>query len=168
MIDPLSFFSHPSHVWLLATPWIARPLCPSPSPKVCSSSCPLHWWCHPTISSSDALFFCPQSFPAWETFPMSQLFSSDDQNTGVSASASALPMSNSGWISLKIDWFHLFAVQETLRSLFHHHSSKASVPQCSASFMIQLSQLFVTLEDYSLDYTDLCQQSNVSAFQHTV
>ena len=77
-------------------------------------------------------------------------------------------LQNSGWISLKIDWFHLFAVQETLRSLFHHHSSKASVPQCSASFMIQLSQLFVTLEDYSLDYTDLCQQSNVSAFQHTV
>ena len=42
-----------------------RPLCPSPSPKVCPSSCPLHQWCHPAISSSDALFFCPQSFPAY-------------------------------------------------------------------------------------------------------
>ena len=42
-----------------------RPLCPSPSPEVCPSSCPSHWWCHPAISSSDALFsFCPQSFPA--------------------------------------------------------------------------------------------------------
>ena len=51
-----------------------RPLCPSPSPKVCPNSCPLHWWCHPAISSSDALFsFCPQSFPASGTFPVSQL-----------------------------------------------------------------------------------------------
>ena len=49
-----------------------RPLCPSPSPEVCPSSCPLHQWCHPAISSSDALFsFCPQSFPASGTFPMS-------------------------------------------------------------------------------------------------
>ena len=51
-----------------------RPLCPSPSPKVCPNSCPLHWWCHPAISSSDALFsFCPWSFPASGTFPMSWL-----------------------------------------------------------------------------------------------
>ena len=50
----------------------ARPLCPSPSPKVCRSQCPSHWWCHPAISSSDALFsFCPQSFPASGTFPVS-------------------------------------------------------------------------------------------------
>ena len=66
----------------------ARPLCPSPSPGVCLSSYPLHWWCHPVISSSGALFFfCPQSFPASGTFPMSQLLASDDQNTGVSTSA---------------------------------------------------------------------------------
>ena len=50
----------------------ARPPCPSPSPKVCPSSCPLHQWCHPAISSSNTLFsFCPQSFPASGTFPMS-------------------------------------------------------------------------------------------------
>ena len=53
---------------------------------------------------------------------MSRLFTSDDQNTGVSASASVLPM-----ISLKIDWFDLFALQGTLRSLLQHHSSKASI-----------------------------------------
>ena len=48
-----------------------RPPCPSPSPKLCPSSCPLHWWWHPAISSSDALFsFCPQSFPASGTFPI--------------------------------------------------------------------------------------------------
>ena len=76
----------------------ARPPCPSPSPKVCPSSCPLHQWCHPAISSSDALFSsCPQSFPASGTFSMSQLFASNDQNTGVSASASVFPMSIQGW-----------------------------------------------------------------------
>ena len=62
-------------------------LCPSPSPGVCPSSCPLHLWCHPAISSSDTLFsFWPQSFPASGTFSVSQLFASDDQNPGVSAS----------------------------------------------------------------------------------
>ena len=72
----------------------ARPPYPSPSPKVCPSSCLLSWWCHPAISSSDALFsFCPQSIPASRTFPMSQLFTSDDQNTWASASASVLPAS---------------------------------------------------------------------------
>ena len=77
-----------------------RPPCLSPSPEVYPSSCPF-MWCHPAISSSDALFsFCPQSFPASGTFPVSQLFASDDQNTG--ASASVLPMSIQGWFSLKL------------------------------------------------------------------
>ena len=75
----------------------ARPLCPSPSPRVYPSSCPLHQWCCPAISSSDAFSFCPQSFPVSGTFPMSQLFASDDQNIGVSASASVLPTSIQGW-----------------------------------------------------------------------
>ena len=67
---------------------------------VCPSSCPLHWWCHPAISSSDALFsFCPQSFPVSGTFPMSQLFESGGQNTG--ASASVLPTSIQGWFPLR-------------------------------------------------------------------
>ena len=62
----------PSHVWLFVTPWTAacQASFPSPSPGVCPSSCSLHQWCHPAISSSDALFpFCPQSFPASGTFP---------------------------------------------------------------------------------------------------
>ena len=68
---------------------LIRPPCPSPSPRVFPSSCSLHWWCHPAISCSDTLFsFCPQSFPASGTFPMSSLFASDDQNTGASALAS--------------------------------------------------------------------------------
>ena len=100
-----------------------RPPCPSPSPKVCPSSCPLHRRCHLAISSSDTLFsFCPQSFPGSGTFPMSQLFILGDQNTRVSASASDLSNEYSWLISLKIDWFDLLAVQGTLRNLFQHHS----------------------------------------------
>ena len=84
----------------------ARPPCPSPSPGVCPSSCSLNPWCSPAISSSDALFsFCPQSFPASGTFPMSRLFTSDDQNTGASASASVLPMSIQCWSFLWLTGF---------------------------------------------------------------
>ena len=80
-----------------------RPPYPSSSPKICPSSCPLHWWCHLAISSSKTLFsFCPQSFPASVTFPMSRLFASDDQNTGVSTSASVLPTSFQGWFPLRL------------------------------------------------------------------
>ena len=74
----------------------ARLPCPSLTPWACSGSCPLHQWCHPTISSSDTLF-CPQAFPASGTFPVSQLFTSGDQNTGASASASVLPVNIQGW-----------------------------------------------------------------------
>ena len=79
------------------------PPCPSPSPRVCPSSRSLHRWCHPAVSSSDTLFsFCPQSFPASRTFPVSQLFASDDQTYGPSASASILPMSIQGCFSLRL------------------------------------------------------------------
>ena len=107
----------------------ARPPCPSPFPSgVCRSSCSLHWWCHPVISSSDALFsFCPQSFPASETFPVSWLWASDDQNIGALALAIRSYNEHSGLISLKIDWFDLLAVQRTFRSLLQHHNWKASI-----------------------------------------
>ena len=76
---------------------------PSPSPEVCSRSCPLRWWCHPTISSSITLFsFCPQSFPASGTFPMSRSFTSGDQNTGASVLASVVPMSIQCWFPLRL------------------------------------------------------------------
>ena len=72
-------------------------------PEVCPSSCPLHWSCHPYNSSFDALFsFCPKSFSASGTFPMSQLFISGDQNTGVLASASVLPLSIQAWFLLRL------------------------------------------------------------------
>ena len=79
----------------------ARLPCPSPTPGVYSNSCPLSWWCHPTISSSDVPFSsCLQSFPASGSFPMSQFFTSGSQSTGVSASASVLPMNIQDWFSL--------------------------------------------------------------------
>ena len=68
-----------SHVQLFATHELqhTRPPCPSPTPRVYSNSCPLSWWCHPTVSSSVVPFFsCLQSFPASGSFPMSQFFSS--------------------------------------------------------------------------------------------
>ena len=69
----------------------ARPPCPSPAPGVHSNSCPSSRWCHPAISSSVVPFSCPQSLPASESFPMSQLFAWGSQSTGVSALASFLP-----------------------------------------------------------------------------
>ena len=74
-----------------------RPPCPSPSLRVCASSCPLSWWCHPTISSSVTPFsFCPQSFPVPGSFPLSQLFTSGGQSIG----ASVHPMNIQGWFPL--------------------------------------------------------------------
>ena len=79
----------------------ARPPCPSLSPKVHSNSCPSSWWRHPAISSSVVPFSsCPQSLPASESFPMSQLFAWGGQSIGVSASASVLPVNTQDWTPL--------------------------------------------------------------------
>ena len=89
-----------SRVRLFAIPWIvvARPPCPSPSPGVHSDSHPSSQWCHPAISSSVVPFSsCPQSLPASESFPMSQLVSWSGQSTGVSVLASFLPKCTQGW-----------------------------------------------------------------------
>ena len=75
--------------------------CPSPTPGPCSNSCPSSQWCHPTISSSVALFsICLQSFPASASFPMSWLFTLGGQSIGASASASVLPMNIQDWFLL--------------------------------------------------------------------
>ena len=80
----------------------ARPPCPSPAPGVHSNSCPSSQWCHPAISTSVVPFSsCPQSLPASESFPMSQLFAWGSQSIGVSALASVLPMNTQDWSPLK-------------------------------------------------------------------
>ena len=156
---------------------------PLPSPGVCPSSCPLNQWCHPTISSSVALFFCPQSFPASGSFPMSQLFTSGGQSIGASPSVSVLPMNSQDWFPLlffsiyffkkykfiyfnwrliTFDWLDLLAVQGTL-----HECSPA--PQFeSILYGLALTSIHDFWKNHSLDYTDLCWQSNVSAFEYVL
>ena len=87
----------------------ARPPCPSPIPGDYSNSCPLSQWCHPTISSSVLPFSsCPQFFPASGSFQGSQLFASNAQSTGVSASTSVLPMNTQDWSPFRwTGWFSL-------------------------------------------------------------
>ena len=116
--------------------------CPSPTPRVCSNSIPLSQWCHPTISSSVVPFSSSlQSFPASGSFPISQFFASGGQKYW---SFSISPSNEySGFISFRINWFDISAIQGTLESLLQHNS-KASVVQHSAFFMVQLSHPYMT------------------------
>ena len=124
--------------------------CASPSPGACSNPCTSSRWYHPTILSSVIPFSsCLQSFPASGSFPVSQFFASGGQSIGVSASAS-LSNEYSGLISFRMDWFDLLAVQGPLESLLQHHSSKASILQCSAFFIVQL---WYSLHDYWKNHT---------------
>ena len=125
-------------------PQHARPPCLPPTPRVYPHSCPLSRWRNPTISSSVVPFSsCLQSFPAPGSFPMSQLFSSGGQSVGVSALASVLPMNTQGWSPL--GWTGWISLQSKgLKGLLQHHSSKASILWCSAFFIVQLSQSYVT------------------------
>ena len=103
-------------------------------------------WCHPTISSSVVPFSsCLQSFPASESFQMSQFFTSDSQSIGVSSFSISPSNEYSGLISSRMDWLDLLAVQETLNSLLQYHSSKASILWHSAFFMVPLSHPYMTI-----------------------
>ena len=122
----------------------ARLPCPLPTPGVYSNSCPLSWWCHPTISSSVIPFSShPQSFPASGSFPMSQLFASSGQSIGISASTSVLPVifrTDFLWDGLVGSPCCPRDSQESSPT----HSSKASILQCSAFFIVQLSHPHMT------------------------
>ena len=121
----------------------ARFCCPSPTPVVYSNLCSLSWWCHPTVSFSVIPFSsCPQSLPASESFPMSQLFAWGGQSIRVSALASVLPMNTqnwsplgwTGWISLQskglsrvfsnttVQKHQLFGAQLSSQSNSHIHT----------------------------------------------
>ena len=120
-----------------------RPPCLSPTPGVHPNPCPLSRWCHPTISSSVIPFsYCPQSFLASGSFQMSQLLASGGQSIGASASTSV--NEHTGLISFRMHWLGLLAVQEPLKSLLQHHSSKASILWCSVFFIVQLSHPYMT------------------------
>ena len=120
--------------------------CPSLSPRVCSNSCPLSRWCHPTITSCRPLLFLPSIFPSIRVFSKELALHIRGPKYW-SFSFSTGPFNEySELISLTRDWFDLLAVQKTLKSLLKHHSSKASILQHSTFFMVQLSHLYVTTE----------------------
>ena len=111
--------------------------CPSLSPRVCSNSCPLSQWCHPTISSSAALFSsCPQSV---QHEGLSQWVGSCTRCPKYWSFSISHPDEYLGLISFRIDWFDLLAFPGTLNSLLQHHNWRAS-----ALFMVQLPQLYMT------------------------
>ena len=117
----------------------ARLLCPSPTPGAWSNLCPWSQWCHPTISSSVIPFpSCLQSFSASGSFQMSQFFPSGGQNIGASASVSVLPINIQDWFPL--GWTAWISLQsKRLSRVFSNTTVKATIIQCSAFFMVQLS-----------------------------
>ena len=126
-------------------PQHTKPPCPSPTPGAHPNSCPLSQWCHPVISSSVIPFSsCLQSFPALGSFQMRQLFASGGQSTGVSASASVLPMNTqvwspsgwTGWISLQSKGLsRVFSITTVQKHNFLRYS---------AFFIVQLSHPYMT------------------------
>ena len=141
-----------SHVWLFATPWTeARQLpCPSPTPGVCSNSCPLNRWCH-----SNHLIFCyPLLLPS--IFPSIRVFSNESvlriRWPKYWSFSFSISLSNeySGLISFRMDCFDLLAVEGTLKSLLQHHSTEASILQHSAFFIMIKLGLFQECKDSSI------------------
>ena len=113
--------------------------CPSPTPGVHSNSCPSSRWCHPAISSCVVSFSsCPQSLPASESFPMSQLFAWSGQRIGVSDSTSVLPMNTQDWSPL--EWTSWISLQSKgLSRVFSNTTvQKHQFFQRSAFFTVQL------------------------------
>ena len=126
----------------------ARPPCPLPTPGVHSDSRPSSQWCHPAISSSAVPFSsCPKSLPA---SPSIRVFSNESTLRMKwpkywSFSFRIIPSKEiPGLISFRMDWLDLLAVQGTLKNLLYHHNLKASILQCTAFFMIQLSNPYMT------------------------
>ena len=117
---------------------------------------------HPLSSPSPPAFNLSQHH---SLFPMSQFFTSGSQSIVVSASTSVLPMNMQELIPFRMDWLDLLSVQETVKSLLQHHSSK-SIDSSVLSFLY--SPTLTSIHDYwknhSFDYIDLCWQNDVSAF----
>ena len=141
----------------------ARFPCPSLSPRVCSNSCPLNQWYYPTTSSSTTLFsFCPQSFPALGSFPVCQLFTSGAK---VLELLQHQPFQWIFRIDLLLDWL----IWSPCCPRDSEESSPAQFKSISSSKLSllygpTLTSIHDYWKNYSFDYTDLCQQNNVSAF----
>ena len=116
---------------------------PSPTPGVCSNSCPLSQWYHPTIVCQ-LLLLLPSIFPNIRVFSSESVLCI--RWTKYWSYSFNISPSNerSGLISFRMDWLNLLVVQVTLKSLLQHHSSKASILQCLAFFMVQLLHPYMT------------------------
>jgi len=145
-------------------PQHTRPPCPPPTQRVHPNPRPWSWWCHPTISSSVVPFSsCPQSFPASGSFPMSQIFASGGQSIGVSASTSVLPMNTQDWSPLGwTGWIYLD--QGTQESSPTPQFKNIRSSALSFLYSPTLTSIHDHWKNHSLDWTNLCWQSNVSAF----
>ena len=118
--------------------------CPSLSPRVCSNTCPLNWWCYPTLSFSATLYsFCLQSFPESGSFPVSWLFASDGQSIEP-ASSSVIPMNIQGLFPLGLSSLISLQSQGLSRAFSSITIQKASILQLSTFFMVQLSYPYMT------------------------
>ena len=146
-------------------PQHASPPHPSSTPRVYPNSCPLSRWCHPTISFSVVPFFsCHQSFATSESFQMNQLFPSAGQSTGVSASTLVLPMNSQDWSPL--GWTGGISLQSKGLSRVFFNTTVQRHNSSALSLLYSLTLTFIHdyWKNHSFDYTDLCRQSNVSAF----
>ena len=108
--------------------------------------------------------FCPQSVSASRTFPMSQPFTSNDQNTGVSASASVLPMSIQGWFPSRLTGFISLLTKELLGLFLAPQFEGINYLAFCLLYGPALTTFYRHWEDHSLDYMDLCWQNNGSCF----
>ena len=130
------------------------------SPWVCSNSCPLSWWCHPTTSSSVAPFSsCLHSFPASGSCPVSQLFASGGQSIG--AAASVLPMNIQGWFPLGLIGLMSLLSKELSRVFSNTTVQKHQFFNTQPSLWSNSHIIHDYWENHSLDYWDLCWQSDV-------
>ena len=137
--------------------------CLSLTPGAYSNSCPLSPGCHPTVSSSVVPFSYLQSFPASSLSNESVFHIRWPKFWSFSFSIS--PSNEySGLIFFRMDWLDLLAVQETLKSLFQHHSSNASILHLSAFFIVQLSYLYMTTGKTIALSRQTFWESDVSAF----
>ena len=122
----------------------ARLPCPSPTPEAYSNLCPSSWWYHPTFILCHPLLLLPSIFPSIRAFPNESVFHIRWPKYWSFSFSICLSSEYSGLISFRMDWLDLLVVQGTLKSLLHHHSSKASLLWRSAFFMVQLSHPYMT------------------------
>ena len=151
----------------------ARLLCPSPSTRACSDSCPLSQWCHLSISSSVIPFSsCLQIFPASGSFLTSQPFTSGGQRIGASASATVLPMNIQDWfpleltglISLSPRYSQEFSLTQQIESINSSALHLLYGPTLTSIHGYWKKRKKQTKKTHSFDCMDFCWQSNVSAF----